>query len=109
MSAEAGERGYHDLGGLPAGPIDRREREPLFWEKQCAAIRVLLGHPSRNLVPLEELRDTFETFGRELYDRLGFFERMLESQIRILIAKGVIARAELEAKAAEIARRHTAP
>jgi hypothetical protein len=89
--------GYHDIGGLAGGPIVREEREPVFWEKQTAAMRVLLGEDRRGpLVPLDELRNSFETFGKELYDRLGFFERMMEAQTRILIRKGVFTEAELE-------------
>lgn len=90
-------RGYFDLGGLPAGPVDRRERDLLFWEKQMAAMRVLLD---RDHVGLEELRDGFETFGAALYGNLGFFERMYEATLRVLERKGVVTRAAVEARVA---------
>ena len=89
------ERGYFDLGGLPAGAVDRRERDLVFWEKQMAAIRVLLD---RDHVGLEELRDGFETFGAALYGSLGFFERMYEATLRVLVRKGVLTRAAIEAR-----------
>jgi nitrile hydratase len=95
---EAGaSRGYFDLGGLPAGAVDRRERELVFWEKQMAAMRVLLD---RDHVGLEELRDAFETFGEGLYRTLGFFERMYEATLAVLERKGVVARASVEARVA---------
>ena len=39
------------------------------------------------LVPLDELRHTFETFGEALYNDLSFFERMLTSMTLILQRK----------------------
>ena len=94
------ERGYFDLGGLPAGPVDRRERDLVFWEKQMAAIRVLLD---RDHVGLEELRDAFETFGAALYGSLGFFERMYEATLRVLERKGVATRSDIEARVEALA------
>jgi nitrile hydratase len=96
-------RGYFDLGGLPAGPVDRRERELVFWEKQMAAMRVLLD---RDHVGLEELRDAFETFGEGLYRTLGFFERMYEATVRVLGRKGVIALDAIEARVTVLEREY---
>lgn len=95
-------RRYHDIGGRTdspgwgdAGPIDRSERALFHWERQCAAMRVLLG--GQGLVPLDELRDTFESFGEALYNDLSFFERMLTSMTLILQRKQVFDAAALEA------------
>jgi nitrile hydratase len=93
-------RRYHDLGGRfdtpgwgEVGPIRREERTLFQWERQCAAVRVLLND---SLVPLDELRDTFETFGEALYNELSFFERMLASMVIILERKGVITAVQLQ-------------
>ncbi len=99
--SEAAPRGYFDLGGLPAGAIDRRERDLVFWEKQMAAMRVLLD---RDHVGLEELRDSFETFGEGLYRTLGFFERMYEATLRVLVRKGIVAPDAVEARVATLER-----
>ena len=96
-------RGYFDLGGLPAGPVDRRERELAFWEEQMAAMRVLLD---RDHVGLEELRDAFETFGERLYGTLGFFERMYEATLRVLVRKGVVTAEAVEARLASLEERY---
>jgi nitrile hydratase len=98
---------YHDIGGRPAGRIDRRERQLFFWEKQIAAIRVLLG--DRELVPLEALRNAFETFGERLYVELGFFERMLAATIEVLEGRGVVARSDLNARLAALEATYGAP
>jgi nitrile hydratase len=102
-------RRYHDLGGRTdtpgwgdGGPIGRDERTLFQWERQCAAVRVLLND---SLVPLDELRDTFETFGEALYNQLSFFERMLASMVLILERKGVITAARLQAAQTALQRR----
>src|SRR5207302_958759 len=43
-----GMRGFHDIGGQPAGPVDRTEHEPALWEKRVHALQILLTDPSRN-------------------------------------------------------------
>lgn len=105
MPEAATGRGYYDIGGLPAGAVDRRERKLHPWEVRIAALRVLLGEGKLNIVTLEELRFCFETFGEDLYKSLGFFERMLESTTKILDDKGVIAREEVVARAQALERR----
>jgi nitrile hydratase subunit alpha len=94
-------RRYHDVGGRlhspgwgDAGAIDRSERTLFHWERQCAAMRVLLG--AQGLVPLDELRDGFESFGEALYNDLSFFERMLTSMTMILQRKQVLDAAALD-------------
>lgn len=89
-------RGYHDIGGLPAGRVVAADEPWLFWEKQAEAIRSLLGENARRLASLDEIRRSFETMGEDLYSRLTFYERRLEALVRILEQKGVLTRAELE-------------
>lgn len=93
-------RNYHDIGGLPAGPVTRDEPPWQHWEKEVEAIRNLLGDGNRRLVSLDEMRRGFETFGESLYASLGFYERRLEAMLRILEEKGVVARDEVERRVA---------
>lgn len=100
-------RRYHDIGGRTdtpgwgdAGAVDRSERTLFHWERQCAAMRVMLG--AQGLVPLDELRDTFESFGEALYNDLSFFERMLTSMTMILQRKRVVDAAEIDAAVAAL-------
>jgi hypothetical protein len=96
-------RGYHDIGGDPAGPVPKQELPWLHWEKQVEAVRNLLGDGTRRIISLDEMRRGFESFGIEKYARLSFYRRRLEAMIDILIEKGVITRDELEE---EIATMH---
>lgn len=104
-TADKGPRGYHDIGGDPAGEIPMVELPWLHWEKQVEAIRMLLGDGTRRIVSLDEMRRGFESFGEEKYDGLSFYRRRLVAMTDILIEKGVLSRAELEAAMADVQTR----
>ncbi len=91
-------RGYHDIGGDPAGPVPQKDLPWLHWEKQVEAVRNLLGDSMRRLVSLDEMRRGFESFGVEKYKALSFYRRRLEAMIDILEEKGVVTRAEMQEK-----------
>lgn len=93
-------RGYHDIGGDPAGPIPKTELPWLHWEKQVEAVRNLLGDGTRRVVSLDEMRRGFESFGLAKYQSLSFYRRRLDAMLDILVEKDVLDRAEYEAQAA---------
>lgn len=90
-------RGYHDIGGDPAGPVPRVDLEWHEWEKRVEAIRNLLGDSTRRLVSLDEMRRGFESFGMDKYQALSFYRRRLEAMLDILEEKAVLTRAEVQA------------
>ena len=94
-------KGYHDIGGSPAGPVPRLDRDWVDWEKRVEAIRNLLGDGTRRLVSLDEMRRGFESFGLEKYRSLSFYRRRLEAMVDILVEKGVLVEGELESRAAD--------
>lgn len=95
-------RGYHDIGGDPAGPVEKREVPPADWAILSEALRNAM-HRRHGNVALDELRRTFETMGKELYAHLGFYERRAEALARMLEEKGVLTRASIEARMDAIA------
>lgn len=101
------ERGYHDIGGAPAGSFLPTEEPWHFWEKQSEAIRNLLGEGARRMASLDEIRRGFETMGEDLYGQLTFYERRLEALVRILEEKGIVSRADLEARVAAMRERES--
>jgi len=101
-------RGYHDIGGDSAGPIDKAEPPWLYWEKKVEAIRMLLGDATRRLVSLDELRHGFESFGIEKYEAYSFYRRRLEAMIDTLEIKGVLTRDELEKELLQIRKNSSA-
>jgi hypothetical protein len=56
-------------------------------------------------VRTDEVRRTREEMGAELYNRLGYFEKGIESLRRLLVEKGLINQQELERRMGEIAER----
>lgn len=94
-------RGYHDIGGDPAGAIPKLELPWMHWEKQTEAVRNLLGDGTRRIISLDEMRRGFESFGEDKYKKWSFYRRRLESMIDVLVEKQVITREELDLAIAE--------
>ena len=104
-SAAQGGRGYHDLGGLEAGPVPQAVTQVRPWEKLSIVIGNALGTKGAKLLRTDETRRTREEIGVELYNELGYFEKGIESTSRLLIEKGVLSHDELEARMQIIAQR----
>ncbi|MGE0628773.1 MAG: hypothetical protein AB7O43_13180 [Hyphomicrobiaceae bacterium] len=104
-SAREPGRGYHDIGGLPAGPIETGMTETRPWEKLSIVIGNALGSKGANLARTDEVRRKREEIGVEIYNELGYFERGAESLSKLLIEKGIISAEELEERMKLIAKR----
>lgn len=95
-------RGYHDIGGLPGGPVACIERTFDDWQKLAEALRHAM-HERHRAASLDEIRRVFESFGKDLYETLGFYERRAEALAVLLAEKEIISRPELEARMDSIA------
>ena len=98
-------RGYHDIGGLPAGAVERNEHDFALWEKRVDALMMLLSHPSRQLVSVDELRRNIESIGTGAYDQMSYYERWIYSVTQTMIQRGVINIDELSRKMGEVEAR----
>ena len=105
MSDKLVNKGPHDIGGEAAGPIDTTDHGMLFWEKQANALRSVLSRAG--IVKVDELRRAAE--GLEQYGKLAYFEVTTSALRVLLMEKGLVTEAELEAKMAEIRRRFDVP
>ena len=90
-------RGYHDIGGMPAGPIQQDEHPFADWQKLSEALRGALQQ-EHGCVSLDEIRRAFESFGEPLYETLGFYERRAEALTLLLDEKNLVRRAEVLAR-----------
>lgn len=106
MSDQPINKGPHDMGGDPAGPIDTTDHGMMFWERQANALRSTLS--AKKIVRLDELRRAAEDLG-DLYHDLAYFERTTAALRVILIEKGLITERELTAKMAEVRARFNVP
>lgn len=98
-------RGYHDLGGLPAGPVEHQLTEARPWEKLSVVVGNALGPRGAKLMRVDEVRRMREEMGVQLYNELGYFEKGIEATRRLMIEKGVLTDPEIAARMALIAKR----
>jgi len=99
------ERGHHDLGGRPAGKVERDEHDYELWERRIDAMAVLLG--ANKLLTVDQRRKNIEALPPALYDGLSYYERWLMSLAASLIERGLITSYELAAKIEQVARAAT--
>ena len=95
-------RRHHDMGGLPAGPVEQAEHDYAPWEKRVDAILRLLADSKRRLITTDELRRGIEELGPGAYDEMSYYERWIASVTNNLIEKGVLSVDELGRRMAEI-------
>jgi hypothetical protein len=94
--------GVNDIGGLPGGPIDRRDHETASWEKLIVALGTVLSR--RRLRTVHESRRAIEELGDD-YNRLAYFERTAQALANLLYEKGVLKRDEMAARMNTIRRK----
>jgi hypothetical protein len=93
-----------ELGGLPAGPIERVEHQLLPWEKRCHALADVLDY--HKLINTEEKRCGVEALGGEIVGALSYYERWIIAFANILFRKQLVRPEELALKMDEVAARH---
>ncbi|HMA90076.1 MAG TPA: hypothetical protein VKP89_15185 [Burkholderiales bacterium] len=97
-------RGHHDMGGLPAGPVQRTEHDYADWERRVDALMVLLSgvFGGRRLMTVDELRKNIEALGPEAYDAMSYYERWVTAITQTMLQRGVITTEELARKMREV-------
>ena len=89
-------RGPHDIGGLPAGPVDTEPHDLTFWEKQIDGVRAVVG--AKGIYRTDENRRWVESLGEDAYTRLSYYERWTAALMRALIDKRVLTQDEIDAR-----------
>ena len=95
--------GIHDLGGMHGiGAVDIQPDEPTFaadWERRafgCNMLFVISG-----IYSIDESRHAMEKFPPAHYLETSYYEHWLESYEALLIEKGLLTQAEIEAGTAD--------
>jgi hypothetical protein len=96
-----------DVGGLPAGPIDREEHGYADWERRIDALSVVLIGAKfvKPLPTLDERRRSIESMPPHLYNSLRYYEKWSYSLCQTLIQRGIITTEELQKKMVEVEKR----
>ena len=105
MTDETPRPGYHDLGGLDEGPVERTEHVLDPWEKRVDVLRALLMDKKRRILRADGLRGATEQLGEPLYRSHSYYERWMAAIMAIVVSRGVLSRDEIEAKIDDIAAR----
>ena len=100
-------RSHHDMGGLPAGAIDRDEHAKEAWEKRVDALARLLS--AKKLRRVDEARRAIEALPPDAYDRMSYYERWMAATAQLLLERGVLTSDDLGRKMAEVKAREAAP
>lgn len=92
----------HDVGGRHHAPIGRDEHDYAHWEKEADAIRMLLADGKRRLFTTDESRRVQEQLDDATYWATPYYERWIHAFSTLMIEKGVMPLAEIEAEEARL-------
>ena len=92
----------HDMGGMPADPVDPDSPPTKPWAKLITATVGALRE--KKLMTVDEMRRALEDLPSEQYDR-SYFERWAEALTDLLEEKGLATHDEVADRMDEIRRR----
>ncbi len=95
--------GPHDVGGRPAGIVERDEHDHALWERRVDAMMMLLS--KRGLLVVDELRRNVEALGPGAYESMGYYERWVAALSAAMVERGVVTGGELGRRMAEVESR----
>ena len=102
MSDTDGRR-WHDMGGLPAGPVPTGEHDYALWEKRVDALMVLCS--SAGFFTVDGLRRALEDMGEDAFETMTYYERWIAAVNQNLVESGAYTLEELGQRMHEIAAR----
>lgn len=98
----------HDMGGDPAGPVDRHEHTPTMTERRIDAMMLLLRSKPRAFWVTDENRRTIESLSPDVYADTTYYQKWCLAMRSLLVEKGVLTNDEINAKLAEVKGRYGA-
>ena len=97
--SEPGRR-WHDMGGTPAGPVDRHEHDHALWEKRVDALRGIANQ--RGYFTVDGLRRALEDMGEQAFESMSYYERWMAAMTQNMIEAGAFTVEELNARMDEV-------
>lgn len=96
-------RRWHDMGGQPAGDINRAEHDFALWEKRVDALQVLMSQ--KGYFTVDGLRRALEDMGEDAYEKYSYYERWIAAVNQNLIEAGLYTLEELGTKMEAVRKR----
>ena len=93
----------HDIGGKHEEfePIDHSGHQAEDWERLADAVNYVLNAKGRKTT--DEMRRAIESL--EEYKEMSYYERWAAAAELLVVEKGLLAKEEIDARAAELERR----
>ena len=101
--SDAPNRQHHDMGGLPGGPVDPIDHTFAPWQKRIEATARLALMSPKNRFTVDQFRRAIEELPASLYDSLTYFEKWIAALSNLLVSRGVLTMAEIDASVARAA------
>ena len=98
-------RGNHDMGGQPAGVVNKEEHDYALWEKRVDALMVLLTNDLK-LMTVDQLRKGIEALPPTAYDGMTYYERWMASITNSLLDSNIISPEELRVRMSLVSEHH---
>ena len=90
--------GVHDMGGMQCmGPVQPEKDEPVFrqrWEGRVFAL--MLANAAWRKWNIDAMRSAIESIPPADYLRMSYYEKWLAALGELLVARGLVTRAEIE-------------
>lgn len=97
----------HDMGGQPAGPIDRTEHQLADWERLTEGLNSTLA--AKGIKNSDEGRRVREDMPSDLYIDTTYYERWVHSIEVLLVEKGILTADEIEKQVGKFEERWGQP
>jgi len=97
------ERSHHDMGGLPAGKVERVEHDYADWERRVDAMVQVLRFGGK--ITVDELRKNIEALPPQAYDAMSYYEKWIASLTQTLLQRGMVTTDALARKMIEVEKR----
>lgn len=94
-------RGVHDVGGLDLGRVDRTEHPLSTFERRTDALMMLMIG-SNGIFTADALRRAIEAYNEAEYIHLAYYEKWVRALRILLVERGVLTDAQIDAKIAEL-------
>jgi hypothetical protein len=91
----------HDMGGRPTDePLNTEEHALADWEVMADAVSVALGH--KGIRSTDQHRRAMEDMPADEYLALSYYERWVKGTEDLLAEKGILSKAEIDRKMADL-------
>lgn len=98
------ERSHHDMGGQPAGKVERTEHDYEEWERRIDAMAVLLWgiKGGERRLTVDEHRRAIESLPPAAYDGMSYYQKWIIALAQCMVQRGVVTTEQIARKMVEV-------